>query len=245
MTDYGALPDFSVKGLHVLITGGTGGIGGAFARAFAANGATATVTDVKPPASALPKGVEFVELDVRDDQACAALPGRIARLDALIHCAGRLDRDREWQTDGFKDIVDIHLVGAMRLAMAFRAKLKASRGGIINIGSVYSYFGAPHLPAYTAAKTAIVGLTRSLAQGFAEDGIRVNAIAPGLTMSDIFEANPGEITETKFAFSRNLRSFKRDQVPGDLVGAAVFLASAESDFMSGQTIVVDGGAVMH
>jgi NAD(P)-dependent dehydrogenase (short-subunit alcohol dehydrogenase family) len=239
MTDYGALPDFSVKGLHVLITGGTGGIGGAFARAFAANGATATVTDVKPPASALPKGVEFVELDVRDDQACAALPGRIARLDALIHCAGRLDRDREWQTDGFKDIVDIHLVGAMRLAMAFRAKLKASRGGIINIGSVYSYFGAPHLPAYTAAKTAIVGLTRSLAQGFAEDGIRVNAIAPGWINTDISRRGR-ENPEFNAKVMARL-PIKRWADPMELAGTALFLCSPAGRLINGVTIAVDGG----
>jgi NAD(P)-dependent dehydrogenase (short-subunit alcohol dehydrogenase family) len=122
---------------------------------------------------------------------------------------------------------------------------KRKYGKIITISSTTTHMGVPFVLHYVTSKGGINAMTRALARELGDDGIRVNAIAPGLTMSDIFEANPGEITETKFAFSRNLRSFKRDQVPGDLVGAAVFLASAESDFMSGQTIVVDGGAVMH
>jgi NAD(P)-dependent dehydrogenase (short-subunit alcohol dehydrogenase family) len=239
MSDYGALPDFSVAGLHVLITGGTGGIGGAFARAFAANGATATVTDVAPPAEALPAGIDFVRLDVRDDAGCEALAKRIAKLDVLIHCAGRLDRDAEWRIDGFKDIVDVHLFGAMRLATAFRPHLKASGGSIIHIGSVYSFFGAPHLPAYTAAKTAIVGLTRSLAHGFAEDGIRVNAIAPGWINTQISRRGR-ENPEFNAKVMARLPA-KRWADPMELAGTALFLASPAARFVNGVTIPVDGG----
>jgi NAD(P)-dependent dehydrogenase (short-subunit alcohol dehydrogenase family) len=239
MTDHGALPDFSVAGLHVLITGGTGGIGGAFARAFAANGATATVTDLRPPTEALPRGVGFVELDVRDDTACAALPERVAPVDVLIHCAGRLDREREWQIDGFRDIVDIHLFGAMRLVTAFRPTLKARGGSIVLIGSVYSLFGAPHLPAYTAAKTAIVGLTRSLAQGFAEDGIRVNAIAPGWINTEISRRGR-ENPEFNAKVMARLPA-KRWADPMELAGTALFLSSRAGRFVNGVTIPVDGG----
>ncbi|MBL8700981.1 MAG: SDR family oxidoreductase [Alphaproteobacteria bacterium] len=239
MTDYSALPDFSVKGLHALITGGTGGIGGAFAKAFVANGATVSVTDVKPPATPLPAGVDFIELDVRDDAACAALPRRVPKLDVLIHCAGRLDRDREWQIDGFKDIVDIHLFGAMRLATAFRPQLKASKGCVIHIGSVYSYFGAPHLPAYTAAKTAIVGLTRSLAHGFAEDGIRVNAIAPGWINTEISKRGR-ENPEFNAKVMARL-PIKRWADPMELAGTALFLSSPAGRLINGVTIPVDGG----
>jgi NAD(P)-dependent dehydrogenase (short-subunit alcohol dehydrogenase family) len=239
MTDHGALPDFSVAGMHVLITGGTGGIGGAFARAFVANGATATVTDVAPPQSPLPAGVDFVALDVRDDAGCDALARRIAKLDVLIHCAGRLDRDAEWRIDGFKDIVDIHLFGAMRLATAFRPHLKASGGSIIHIGSIYSYFGAPHQPAYTAAKTAIVGLTRSLAQAFAEDGIRVNAIAPGWINTQISRRGR-ENPEFNARVMARLPA-KRWADPMELAGTALFLSSPAARFVNGVTIPVDGG----
>jgi NAD(P)-dependent dehydrogenase (short-subunit alcohol dehydrogenase family) len=239
MTDHGALPDFSVAGMHVLITGGTGGIGGASARAFVANGATATVTDVAPPQSPLPAGVDFVALDVRDDAGCDALARRIAKLDVLIHCAGRLDRDAEWRIDGFKDIVDIHLFGAMRLATAFRPHLKASGGSIIHIGSIYSFFGAPHLPAYTAAKTAIVGLTRSLAHAFAEDGIRVNAIAPGWINTQISRRGR-ENPEFNARIMARLPA-KRWADPMELAGTALFLSSPAARFVNGATIPVDGG----
>jgi NAD(P)-dependent dehydrogenase (short-subunit alcohol dehydrogenase family) len=239
MTDHGALPDFSVAGLHVLITGGTGGIGGAFARAFVAKGATATITDVAPPAAELPAGIDFVALDVRDDAGCEALARQIPRLDVLIHCAGRLDRDAEWRMDGFRDIVDIHLFGAMRLATAFRPHLKARGGSIIHIGSIYSYFGAPHLPAYTAAKTAIVGLTRSLAQAFAEDGIRVNAIAPGWINTQISRRGRENPDFNARVMAR--LPAKRWADPMELAGTALFLASPAARFVNGATIPVDGG----
>src|SRR5918911_2180862 len=89
-------PDFSVRGRHVLISGGTGGIGMAFARAFIGAGARATVTDVKPPAEALPDGIDFAPLDVRSDAEVAELAARIDGLDVLIHCAGRLIRWKEY-----------------------------------------------------------------------------------------------------------------------------------------------------
>ena len=239
MPDPSALPDFSVRGLHVLITGGTGGIGGAFAKAFAAAGATATVTDVRPPAGALPAGVDFAALDVRDDAGVAALAARVKKLDVLIHCAGRLNRDTEWTVDGFKDIVDIHLFGAMRLVAAFRPQLKSAKGCIINIGSVYSYFGAPHIPAYTAAKTAIVGLTRSLATGLAADGIRANAIAPGWIATEI--SRRGREDPVFSAKVMDRLPLGRWADPMELAGTALFLASPAGFLVNGVTIPVDGG----
>jgi NAD(P)-dependent dehydrogenase (short-subunit alcohol dehydrogenase family) len=116
---------------------------------------------------------------VRDDTAVEALAARVEKLDVLIHCAGRIARSEEYKSEVFKEILDIHLVANLRLATAFRPHLKASNGCLINIGSMYSYFGAPHAPAYGAAKAAVVSLTKSLAISFAADGIRVNAIAPG------------------------------------------------------------------
>jgi NAD(P)-dependent dehydrogenase (short-subunit alcohol dehydrogenase family) len=113
-------------------------------------------------------------LDVRDDAAVVAVAAAVPRCDVLIHCAGRLVRHEEHQVETFKDALDIHLVGALRLANAFRDKLKVRPGCIINIGSMYSYFGTATLPAYASAKTAIVGLTRSQALACAADGIRAN-----------------------------------------------------------------------
>ena len=235
----GAAPDFSVQGKIVLISGGTGGIGMAFANAFAAAGATPIVSDVKPP----PEGTTFryEPLDVRDDAAVNDLAARIDRLDVLIHCAGRLIRHEEHQPDVFKDIVDIHLVGNMRLATAFREHLKRSKGCLINIGSMYSYFGAPMIPAYASAKTAVVGLTKSLAVAYAEDGIRVNAIAPGWIRTEI--SRRGREEESFNAKVMASLPTKRWSEPEELAGTAVFLASPAAALINGVTIPVDGGYV--
>jgi len=235
-------PDFTVAGKHVLISGGVGGIGAAFARGFVAHGAAVTVTDVKeldPDLAAL--GVSYHTLDVRDDAAVEALAARIDALDVLIHCAGRLIRHEEYNPEVFKDILDIHLVGNLRLANAFRPHLKRSRGCLINIGSMYSYFGSPMIPAYGAAKTAIVSLTKSLALAFAEDGIRVNAIAPGWINTEISRRGREEPSFNAKVMARLPTA--RWSEPEELAGTAIFLASPASALVNGVTIPVDGGYV--
>lgn len=232
-------PDFSVAGQHVLISGGTGGIGMAFARGFRASGATVTLADLKPPAK--DEGFRYEPLDVRDDAAVTALAARIDTLHVLIHCAGRLIRHEEHKADVFRDIVDIHLVGNMRLATAFRPQLARTKGCLINIGSMFSYFGAPMIPAYASAKTAIIGLTKSLAVAYRDDGIRVNAIAPGWINTEI--SRRGREDE---AFNAKLMArlpTKRWSEPEELVGTAVFLASPAARLINGVTIPVDGGYV--
>jgi NAD(P)-dependent dehydrogenase (short-subunit alcohol dehydrogenase family) len=232
-------PDFSVAGKHVLISGGTGAIGDAFARAFLDHGAHVMVADLAAPKNGTDPRVRYEHLDVRDDAAVEALARRVEKLDVVIHCAGRLARWEEYQPQVFKEILDIHLVGNLRLANAFRRHLKESKGCLINIGSVYSFFGAPHAPAYGAAKSAVVSLTRSLAMSFAEDGIRVNAIAPGWIKTELSRS------------SRENPEFNRKvvaRIPSgewaeaeELAGTAIFLASPASKLINGVTIPVDGG----
>ena len=237
-----AIPSFSVAGQRVLITGGCGGIGSAFARAFLAHGASVTVTDLQPPAQELiDAGAVFEPLDVKSDDAVNALAAKIDRLDVLIHCAGKLARWEEHKPDVFRDIVDIHLFGNVRLASAFRPHLKAARGCMINIASMYSYFGAPQIPAYASAKTAIVGLTRSLALAYIDDGIRVNAIAPGWIETSISRAGR-ENPEFNDKLMQRL-PIKRWAHPDELAGTALFLASPASALINGVTIPVDGGYV--
>jgi NAD(P)-dependent dehydrogenase (short-subunit alcohol dehydrogenase family) len=235
-------PDFSVAGKHVLITGGTGGIGNAFAEAFLTHCAHVIVADVKAPKEGIDPRIRYEELDVRDDAAVEALAARIERLDVVIHCAGRLARGEEYKPEVFKEILDIHLVGSLRLANAFRPHLKASNGCIINIGSVYSYFGFPRSPAYSAAKTGVVSLTKSLAIAFAEDGIRVNAIAPGFIKTEMTRAfrENSEFSEAKNKVLSRIPGGKWAE-PEDLAGTAIFLASSASKLINGVTIPVDGG----
>ena len=231
-------PDFSVAGKTVLITGGTGGIGGCFAKAFVAHGAKVIVADLNPPKEFDPQ-IRYELLDVRDDAAVEALATKVETLDVVIHCAGRLARWDEYKPEVFMDIINIHLVGNLRLANAFRPHLKATKGCLINIGSMYSYFGAPQVPAYAAAKSGVVSLTRSLAISFASDGIRVNALAPGWIKTEI---SRGGRENPEF----NAKVVAR--IPGgewaepeDLAGTAVFLASAAARLINGVTIPVDGG----
>ncbi|GAB0120087.1 SDR family NAD(P)-dependent oxidoreductase [Acidisoma sp. 7E03] len=231
-------PSFSVAGQVVLISGGSGGIGQAFARAFADHGAEVIVTDLRPPPEELP-GIRYLPLDVRDSAAVEALAASISRLDTLIHCAGRLVRWEEYKPEVFAEILDIHLVGNLRLANAFRPQLRRSKGCLINIASMYSYFGAAHIPAYAAAKTAVVSLTKSLALGFAADGIRVNAIAPGWIRTEI--SRPGR--EDPVFSAKVLARLPRGEwaEPEELAGTAIFLASGASALINGVTIPVDGG----
>ena len=232
-------PDVSVTGKLVLITGGTGAIGSAFAKAFLNHGARVIVADQAAPKDGTDPQIRYEQLDVRDDAAVEALAARVEKLDVLIHCAGRIARSEEYKPEVFKDILNIHLVANLRLATAFRPHLKASNGCLINIGSMYSYFGAPHAPAYGAAKAGIVSLTKSLAISFAADGIRVNAIAPGWIRTELSRA-----TRENPEFNSKIIA----RIPGgqwaeaeDLAGAAIFLASPASKLITGVTITVDGG----
>jgi NAD(P)-dependent dehydrogenase (short-subunit alcohol dehydrogenase family) len=232
-------PDFSVSGQHVLISGGAGGIGTAFAEAFRGAGAHVTICDLKPPS--VDAGFDFEHLDVRDNSAIEALAAKIKKLDVLIHCAGKLIRHEEHKPDVFMDIVNIHLGGNLRLATAFRPQLAATRGCLINIGSMYSYFGASRIPAYASAKTAIIGLTRSLAVAYAEDGIRVNAIAPGWIRTEISRGGREDPSFNEAVMQR--LPTKRWSDPEELAGTAVFLASPAAKLINGVTIPVDGGYV--
>jgi len=234
-------PSFSVAGKTVLITGGSGGIGGAFARAFLAHGADVVAADLVPPQGEIDPRIRHELLDVRSDDGIEALARRIDRLDVVIHCAGRLVRWEEYKPEVFKEIIDIHLVGNLRLANAFRPHLKATRGCLINIGSMYSYFGAPQVPAYAAAKTAVVSLTKSLAIAFAADGVRVNAIAPGWIKTEISRGGR-ENPEFNAKVVARIPGGEWAE-PDELAGTAIFLASPASALINGVTIPVDGGYV--
>ena len=232
-------PDYSVKGQHILISGGAGGIGTAFVKAFLACGAKVSICDLNEPKENLE--CDFYKIDVRKDADVENLAVKIKNLDVLIHCAGKLVRHEEHQASVFMDIVNIHLVGNLRLATAFRKHLSVRHGCIINIGSMYSYFGASRIPAYASAKTAIIGLTRSLAIAYAEDGIRVNAIAPGWIRTEISKGGRDDENFNSLVMSR--LPTKRWSEPEELAGTAVFLASPASKLINGVTIPVDGGYV--
>ena len=232
-------PNFSVAGKTVLITGGAGGIGSEFAKGFLAHGAHVIVADLTDQPPGMDARIRFEHLDVTDDAAVEELARRVETLDVVIHCAGKLARWEEYKTDVFMKIIDVHLVANMRLANAFRPHLKATKGCLINIASMYSYFGAPQVPAYAAAKTAVMSLTKSLAISFAADGIRVNAIAPGWIKTEISRGGRENPEFNAKVVARIPSGEWAD--PADLAGPAIFLASEAASLINGVTIPVDGG----
>lgn len=228
-------------GKKVVITGGTGGIGRGIGSAFADAGAFvhatgATQAEVEAALGEEPR-FRYTQLDVRDSAQVNAYAETIGEIAALINCAGVNLRAAEFTPEGFETVLDINLAGSMRMATAFRAHLKG--GAVLNIGSVFAFFGAPHAPAYAASKHGVAGLTKSLAIAYAAEGIRVNALAPGwieTAMTVVPRANP-----TRNAELMGRTPMGRWGTPADLAPAALFLCSPLAGFITGAVLPVDGG----
>jgi NAD(P)-dependent dehydrogenase (short-subunit alcohol dehydrogenase family) len=228
-------------GKHVVITGGTSGIGQGIGRAFADAGAIvhatgATQAEVEAATAAEPR-FRYTQIDVRNSEQVAEYAAQFTEVAALINCAGVNLRAAEHTVDGFETVIDINLNGSMRTAYGFREKLGG--GAILNIGSLFSFFGAPHAPAYAASKHAVAGLTKSLAAAFAKDNVRVNALAPGwieTAMTAVPRAN-----EARNAELMGRTPMGRWGTPADLAPAALFLCSPLAGFITGAVLPVDGG----
>jgi NAD(P)-dependent dehydrogenase (short-subunit alcohol dehydrogenase family) len=230
------------SGRVVLVAGGTSGIGLGIATEFAAAGARVIATGAteaevaKARVLAIP-GVAYEVLDVRSDDAVKALAAEQEQLVALVDCAGINLRAEEFTLEGFATVLDINLTGAMRLAMAFRPLLKG--GAILNLGSMFSFFGSGYAPGYAASKGGVAQLTKSLAIAFAPDNIRVNALAPGwieTPMTAVPRANPARYAELEARTPMG-----RWGRPEDLTGPALFLCSPLAGFITGTVLPVDGG----
>lgn len=227
---------------QALITGGARGIGWGIAGALSAAGYAVTVTgltDDEVAAVPVRDNVKAVRLDVRDDGQVAALAGSLARLDALVNCAGMILRDgKEFTIEGFQRVIDVNLTGTMRLCVAARPLLARQGGAIVNTASVWSFFGGPLTPAYTASKGAVAQLTKSLAVAWAPD-IRVNAIAPGWVETELTKAAQADAGRSAAIVERT--PMGRWGKPEDIGGAVAFLCSDAARFITGAVIPVDGG----
>jgi NAD(P)-dependent dehydrogenase (short-subunit alcohol dehydrogenase family) len=168
-----------------------------------------------------------------------AFATKLDTLSVLINAAGVLRRPDEYDIEVFTNVVDINLTGAMRLATACKPALAEAGGSIINIASIYAFFGAAHAPAYAASKGAIVQLTRSLAVAWAKDNIRVNAIAPGWIMTALSANARTDPARSTAIMSRS--PMARWGEPEELVGPALFLAGDAARFVTGVVLPVDGG----
>src|SRR5438270_285505 len=178
------------SGFHAIVIGGAGDIGAAISNQFCDLGATVTATGandadlartlLKPRA-----GLTLGTLDVTDDAAVKFFANKYKRVDALVNCAGILARDKEFEIETFVKVLDVNLTGTFRTCTAFRPLLAKTKGSIVNIASMNATLALPRIPAYCASKGGVVMLTKALAMAWAEEGIRVNAVAPGYIETSI------------------------------------------------------------
>ena len=250
-----------LDGRVAILTGGAKGIGKHYARALASEGARLMIADIADGgevAAGLARdyganSVKSAITDVSDEGAVAALVARtmerFGKIDILVNNAALFaplpeTRCTEIDVDTWDRVMAINLRGPFLLVKHVVPHMSAQRyGKIINIGSGTAFRGIPWMLHYVTSKGGIMAMTRALSRELGEHGIRVNTLAPGFTMSEtVIAENPGHV-ETARARAVASRALKRDEQPQDLLGALVFLASADSDFVTGQTIAVDGGNV--
>jgi 3-oxoacyl-[acyl-carrier protein] reductase len=240
--------DFSGK--QILIIGGSSGIGNGIAQAFRARGGRIQVCGTRAGAADYSntegcdlEGLDYAQLDVGDARAIEAFAPPFDRLDVLVLAQGAvIYRRGEFEMEGFRKVLEVNLISLMACAAKFQPMLKAAKGSLIIVSSTAAYHATKGNPAYNASKTGAVGLTRTLAQAWAEDGIRVNGIAPGLVdtkMTKVTTANPKRL---EGALERI--PVRRLGTPADMAGAALFLASPLASYIVGHTLVVDGGLIL-
>ena len=242
-------PSYDFSGAHVLITGGTSGIGAAAAAAYREAGADVTITGTRGSASeydADMSGYRYLQMDIEDGASIDAVAASLNKLDILVNNAGMalpsLGLD-EYEPEIFARAVNMLLVGAFRMARQSADLLAQSTiaGGasVVSIASMSSYFGIPIVPGYGAAKTGLLGLTRTLAVRWGERGIRVNAVAAGLTRSRMTEGTFAQ--EAWMAPTLARTPLGRPGEPDDIANAILFLSSPGAAWITGQTLAVDGG----
>jgi NAD(P)-dependent dehydrogenase (short-subunit alcohol dehydrogenase family) len=236
-----------LDGKIAVVTGGAQGIGKAIADGLVAEGAEVVIADLNPPEGG-------VRADVSDEGDVRRMVNetveRHGRLDILINNAGlyaslAMRPFTEIPLDEWRQVMDVNVASMFLTCRAVVPVMREAGGGkIVNISSGTPFRGVPFLLHYVTSKGAIVALTRALAKELGKDAIHVNCVAPGFTMSEGVQAHP-EVVEKLRDVSVAARTIQRDQVPEDVVGAVVFLCTPAADFITGQTMVIDGGQYFH
>jgi 3-oxoacyl-[acyl-carrier protein] reductase len=239
--------DFAGK--TVLVVGGTTGIGNGIARAFRDRGADVFVWGTRGCAEDYSgedgdlSGMTYAQMDVTDKQAVFDWASPFDRLDVLVCSQGlALYGRKEFEIEDFRRVVDVNLESNMICATRFRQHLAQAGGSIVFINSVGAFRPTRGNPAYAASKAGLLGLTRVLAQAWAREGIRVNAVAPGLVETRLTRVT----TENLERLAERIKGIPAGRLGSvdDMAGATLYLASSLANYVYGQTIVVDGGRML-
>ena len=226
-----------------VVIGGTKGIGEGVVTCLLEQGFEVLATGVSrtetEDCEARNPKVKTAVLDVRDNDAVTSFFAALGRLDVLVNCAGVLARGEEYDIQTFERVVDINLTGTMRCCLAAKPLLAETGGVIVNTASMLSYFGGPLVPAYSASKGGVAQLTKALAGQWAQEGIRVNAIAPGWIETEMTEALRADDTRNAPILGRT--PMKRWGLPKEVGELVVWLASERASFVTGSIYPVDGG----
>jgi NAD(P)-dependent dehydrogenase (short-subunit alcohol dehydrogenase family) len=235
-----------------IVTGGAQGIGRAIAQRLREEGATVVIADLQGhEAAAAELDGLGVRVDVSQEADVAALAEAVmqkyGRIDALVNNAGIYSSlvpkpFEQIDVDEWRKVYDVNVLGMFLVTKAVVPAMRAAGyGRIVNIASGTPYKGVPFLLHYVTSKGAVVAMTRAVAKEVGADGILVNTVSPGFTMSDGVLANPVQVEKLQ-EISLQARLVQRDQYPSDIVGAVAFFCSPDADFITGQSLVVDGGA---
>jgi 2-dehydro-3-deoxy-D-gluconate 5-dehydrogenase len=246
---------FDLKGRIAIVTGGNGGLGLGMSLGLAGAGATVVIAarqesksrDAAVRLRKLNPACDSIVLDVCSQDSCRSaideVAARFGRLDILVNNSGiSVRKAPEALTEAdWASVLDTNLSGVFRCAQAAYRHMKSSGGGkIINVGSMYSLFGAPMVAAYAASKGGVVQLTRSLATAWAPDNIQVNAIVPGWLDTELTRSARVQVAGLHDSVLQRTPA-GRWGTPDDMAGAAVFLAADASNFVTGAALPVDGG----
>jgi 3-oxoacyl-[acyl-carrier protein] reductase len=235
-------PEF--KGKHVLVTGGSQGIGYATAAAFAAAGAKVAITGTRANAGDYSDDLSaftYIQADFAKPGAAAAVAAAAGPVDVLVNNAG-MGHPNEYSEEGFRAVIDVNLNSVMSLSTALHPVLKERKGVVVNIGSLASFLALREVPAYTASKAGLLGLTRALADKWAPDGIRVNLVAPGFIRTRMTE-----VQRTDAGYEQRLLKavpMRRWGEPEEVAETILLLASNRAPYITGQSIAIDGGLML-